>query len=62
MLLEENTFFENQELENKAIKYYRKISLEESRIFQGILVVAILSNVFIGIIAWIMKEKQLEMF
>lgn len=54
-------FFENQELENKAIKYYRKISLEESRVFQGILVATILSNVFIGIMAWIMKEKQLEM-
>lgn len=61
MLLEKKDFFENEMVENKATKFYKKISLAESRVFQGILVAAILSNVFIGIMSWIIKGKQIEM-
>lgn len=55
-------FLEKEKIENGASKFYKKISLFQSRIFQGVLIAIILNNLlFMCIMFFTVEEHRFEL-
>ncbi len=55
-------FLEKEKIENRASKFYKRISLIQSRIFQGVLIAIILNNLlFMCIMFFTIEEHRFEL-